>query len=419
MKSVKIVSALAFFGLSLGLLLFPQQQPPLQHVTGVVNVEVPVRVYDGDRFVDSLNLSDFEVLENGVPQKVVSSYLVRKTDILRKEEGQVLQPQTSRTFYLFFQVYDYIPRLREAVSYFVKNVLGPEDDLILVTSMKSYAFKKGVLGRLSRDQIIDQMNGVVRKDTEAGNMEYRHIIEDLKRPAKVLASILSENNPAAGGPVGAEAGSWTGRLGDRDADIQTQLEEYRGGLARLENIRILDEKRIMEFARILHNVPGQKYVFLFYEREFLPQLDKKVLGHTLDSETTDVQMGLRDLFSYQARRPTIDADAIKKAYSDSSIAIHFLYLTTTPEQSPGISYEEHSEDVFTPFLEIARATGGLSESTSNPQFAMQKASEASENYYLLYYVPADYKADGKFREITVRVKGRSYRVTNRSGYFAN
>jgi len=44
---------------------------------------------------------------------------------------------------------------------------------------------------------------------------------------------------------------------------------------------------------------------------------------------------------------------------------------------------------------------------------------ASKNYYLLYYVPANYQADGKFKEIKVTVKGRSYKISNRAGYFAN
>jgi hypothetical protein len=45
--------------------------------------------------------------------------------------------------------------------------------------------------------------------------------------------------------------------------------------------------------------------------------------------------------------------------------------------------------------------------------------EASENYYLLYYRPQAYRADGRFRTIKVRVKGRSYRVLHRSGYLAD
>ena len=409
MKRLMLAILAGFCALS----LFPQQ---LQHVTGVTNVEVPVRVYAGDKFVDSLTLNDFEVLEDGVPQKVVASYLIKKTDILRREENQTLEPRTNRTFYLFFEIYEYLPRLREAITFFVKNVLGPRDDLMLVTSMESYSFKRGILTRLSRDQVIDQMNGIVRMDTVTGNTEYRHTLNDLKIPAKKLSAIFAQGDPSS--TVGTDAGIWGG-LRDSEGEVQNLLEEYRAGLARLDSMRTVDEKKIMDFARILKQVEGQKYVFLFYQREFLPLLDKKILSHYLDNQSETVQMTMRELFSYQTRRPAINAEAIKRAYSDSSIAIHFLYLTTSPEQTPGISFEEHSEDIFTPFLEIAEATGGLTESTSNPQFAMQKAAEASENYYILYYAPANSRADGKFKKISVKVKGQGYRVTNRSGYFAN
>lgn len=51
--------------------------------------------------------------------------------------------------------------------------------------------------------------------------------------------------------------------------------------------------------------------------------------------------------------------------------------------------------------------------------SLKKTVTASENYYLLYYSPAEYKADGKFREIEVRVKERSYRVSHRAGYVAD
>ncbi|MGA2363340.1 MAG: hypothetical protein ABSG73_12885 [Candidatus Aminicenantales bacterium] len=44
---------------------------------------------------------------------------------------------------------------------------------------------------------------------------------------------------------------------------------------------------------------------------------------------------------------------------------------------------------------------------------------ATENYYLLHYVPENYQTDGKFKEIKVVVKGKRFRVTNRACYFAN
>jgi hypothetical protein len=78
-----------------------------------------------------------------------------------------------------------------------------------------------------------------------------------------------------------------------------------------------------------------------------------------------------------------------------------------------------SSSVYTTFQEMAQATGGVSESSGNPFAAFQKAATATENYYLLYYVPENYQADGKFKEIRVAVKEKRFRVTSRAGYFAN
>jgi hypothetical protein len=76
-------------------------------------------------------------------------------------------------------------------------------------------------------------------------------------------------------------------------------------------------------------------------------------------------------------------------------------------------------DFFNAFKEIASATGGITESSANVSSSLKKAAKASENYYLLYYTPKDFVADGKFRKIEVKVKGKKYRVTHRAGYIAD
>jgi hypothetical protein len=68
---------------------------------------------------------------------------------------------------------------------------------------------------------------------------------------------------------------------------------------------------------------------------------------------------------------------------------------------------------------MAAATGGLSESTTNPAFAIRHAAEASSNYYLLYYRPLGYRADGGFRKIEIKVRGEGLKVTHRLGYVAD
>jgi len=78
-----------------------------------------------------------------------------------------------------------------------------------------------------------------------------------------------------------------------------------------------------------------------------------------------------------------------------------------------------SGSIFSAFKDIAHATGGTVDSSANAAFSFKKAVNASENYYLIYYNPKNYKADGKFKKIKVKVKGKNYRVTHRAGYLAD
>lgn len=387
-----------------------QQTQPLQYDVRVVNIEVPVRVFDGDSFVEDLKIEDFEVLENGIPQKLQAIYLVKKSTVDRREERTPFAPKTDRHFFLFFQIYSWNPKIAEAIRYFIASVLNPGDGLTVVTSVKPYHLKKEWIEKSSKDEITRQLVGLVKRDTLVGNTEYRSLLEELKR-------MLTEGgfNPAVGSAQPDLAaygeGTW-----------QEFLANYRDVRERLEKIRSLDGDRLLSFAEYLKKLDGQKNVLLIYQKEYMPMVDrKKYIGHFESAADIIVEQNFRDLFDLYKRDAKIDADRIKKTFSDASIAIHFMFLTGAPESASGggeAFMEEHSEDIYSPFLEMAKATGGVTQSSSNPAFMMRKAGEASDNYYLLYYKPENPTADGKFREIEIRVKNRSYRVLHRAGYFA-
>ena len=46
----------------------------------------PVRVFEGDEFVDNLTIDDFEVLEDGILQRTEAVYLIKKRTVERREE---------------------------------------------------------------------------------------------------------------------------------------------------------------------------------------------------------------------------------------------------------------------------------------------------------------------------------------------
>ncbi|NQT78874.1 MAG: hypothetical protein HQ555_00575, partial [Candidatus Aminicenantes bacterium] len=119
LKKTALICAIS----ALSLALFAQE---LAHESLVINIEIPVRVFKGGTFVDNLTIDDFEVYEDGKLQKIEAVYLIKKTKIERKEEEKKkFEPQTSRSFYIFFQVTHYTSRMGDAVSYFIQNVLIP------------------------------------------------------------------------------------------------------------------------------------------------------------------------------------------------------------------------------------------------------------------------------------------------------
>jgi len=383
----------------------------------VINIEVPVRVFKGSRFIDDLTINDFEITENGKPQKLEAVYYVKKRSVERRDEVQRFTPQTNRNFYLFFEISEYTAKLGQSLDYFVQNVIMPGDSLTVVSPMKTYRLKPRAFEARSRQEIAGQIKGLLRRDSSIGSAEYNNIIADLEDLSKAIIAAMAQQVKAQNYVV----------LDDitvmkyKDLSVDDLLTRYTVTLARLENLRQMDETKLLDFSRTLKNDQGQKYVYLFYEREFIPRINAKTLSLFMDSfqERPDIQQKFNDVFGFYNRESPYNIARLKESYADASIAIHFLFIARSPKNSEGIQFMEQSDDVYSAFREMSRATGGFSEISQNPVYLMKSAVEASENYYLLYYSPRPYVKDGKFREISVRIKNKDYRVVHRLGYYAD
>jgi VWFA-related protein len=356
----------------------------LQHEAIAINVEVPVRVFQGGVFIDNLTIDDFELFEDGKKQKIDAVYLIKKTTITREESElakeaamQRFAPKPNlRQFILVFEVIDYSPRLDEIIDHFFKNVFQPEDKLTIVTPINSYELKNELFAKKPIEEVSDELKKKLKSDIRKGNAEYKSI----------MRSIIT---------------------GDA-----TYIDYFR-----LKSMRRLEQDKLLEFADTLKKIEGQKNVFMLYQRDVIPG------SNAPDLTTADYVSSIDDL----GREITFDVDKVKQAFSDSLISAHFIFITNTEqyqqsvlnlEATPSFA-KDWSMSAFGALHEMAKATGGLVDSSANPAVSFQKASDATENYYLLYYTPEDYKTDGKFRNIKVRIKGKNYKVTHRAGYFAD
>ncbi|MCG2815750.1 MAG: VWA domain-containing protein [Candidatus Aminicenantes bacterium] len=375
-----------------------------QHDVTVLGVEVPVRVMDGNQFVDNLSLADFELFENGVKQTVSGMYLIRKTDVERKESDRDGLPRLNRNFYMLFQLNDYNPRLNDAIDYFFEKVFIPGDAMTVMTVQNRYQLSPAALQSKSREKLAEELKKIVRRDSAIGNSNYNTLLRELKR---ITAGI----GAGGGAESGAEEGTTT---------LELLFPRYKDSLNKMDQMRVVDEKSFLQFAASLRNIRGNKHVFFFYEKEYRPEIQQSDLNRLLSNnqDNPNILAHLQDLFQLYARTPSIDPQRIQQAFGDSGICLHFLFINKEPELEPGIFMREQSEDIYDSFSQVATVTGGVIDTSLNPAASFEKAVDAAESYYLLYYTPLNNIEDGKFREIRVKVTGKNYTLRHRPGYFA-
>ncbi|MFC2160772.1 hypothetical protein ACFLRW_02885 [Acidobacteriota bacterium] len=384
MKKHSILLAILILGLSIS-------AQELQHESVAVNIEVPVRVYRGTNFVGDLVIDDFELYENGILQSIDAVYLINKTSTKREEsrvdtksEKKIFTPKLSRQFVLIFEVREVFPEVEKAIKHFFNNVIIPSDKLIVATPLKSYHFKEDSWKYVPKTEMANQLIKRLKKDT-------------LLRPV-----------------------DW-GNLDDYLNDNRDGLNEGEMNRKDMEDVffgqRYVDGENLLNISEYLKSLPGQKNVFLFLQQE--------LIDYAMPMETgsvSDMMSGL-DYLTNMSRIASYGhvSNKIKKAFSDSTILFNLLYLKNNKGVTSGSMFDklDLAVGLFGTFKDLSKITGGLAATTANAADSFEKAVDASENYYLLYYTPKDYKADGKFKRIKVKVKGQRYRIIHRTGYLAN
>jgi len=391
--------------------VFPQQ---IAEESLVVNIEVPVRVYNGGLFVDDLTIDDFKIYEDGKSQRIQAVYLVNERNIARKDERKRFSPNTNRNFYLFFEIAEYDPRIREAIEYFLNNVIYPGDELMVISPTSSYRLRSKALELKSRDEIVNQLVGILRKDSLLGSTEYRSMLKELTELAASIAASLEQRDSF----FTKESSSI---LGAHDWAPGEKLLRYEYLIGRVEEMRYVSQEKLIDFAKLLKDETGQKYVFLFYQNEYIPQIDPKILTQyiSLYQDRPNIELTISGIMDFYKREISFDVEKVKEVYADQSISIHFLFVSRDFEIIPGVIFQERSEDVFSAFREMADATGGYIESSMRADWLLKRAVEASKQYYLVYYSPENYTRDGKFKNIRVEIPGEKYRISHRKGYIAD
>lgn len=406
MNVKRVVFFTAFLALAVALSGTPAGSP--QDPTAPP-LTVAVRVTDAGRFVGGLGLGDFEITVDGEPRPVLGLAEVGHNAVVRQEGQRAGSPVVPRRFHLLFMMYEYDPKIAESLRYFFETALRPGDTLEVQTPVSSYQLTPQALAQKPRDTLAKETTEMVRKDINKGNFIYKSLIKDLRR----IVTAIQGSNPIGGGDE-AEGGMAS------YFSLEQSLEQYRDSLAKLDAQTGLDPGRVVGFAQALKKQEGRKFLMLFYQEEYRPELNRQTLSNliTANQDNQTLLSALHELFQVYHREVSFDVDRIVQAYCDSGAEVDFLFLTRTPERFGGLVMRKQSEDVFKLFARIAEATGGVAETAQNPVAEVKSAVAAAEACYLLTYEPGGPSTPGAFRRVSVAVKGKPYKVHYSQGYFA-
>ena len=389
------LACLVLFWFAAGL-IFPQVA--LQEKTRAVNVEVPVRVFEGGQFVTGLTSGDFEVLENGVAQEVLACYFIeaggKETPAGPIPEGLgVPSPVLARTFILIFELNSFGKGPRDALDYVVGQALQKDDALLVATPLRTYRIGPESPSRQDPAALKKALKDRVADDIDEASSELRFLISDYLS--------LSEHEE--------------GEVASARQAAQRDL------LGRIRQAKSIDETRLSQLAKAYSAIPGQKHVLLFLEKE--DALTKRVRGAGLDAADWE-------LFKMELMRDVrFDVERLSRLFGQNQLDFNFIFITSSetletsilevhPANWGDLEKTDITGEFFSVFRKIAQMTGGLTISSKNPLASTKKAIEVADRYYLLYYQPKNAGMDGTFREIKVRVRDRDCSIFHRKGYLA-
>ena len=404
----------------------PQVPPAFRLSTTMV--EVDATVVDGSgKFVDSLGIDDFEILDEGAPRPVQVLYLVDGPVVkaLAKPggptpapppEGAIPQPQATplpdqvrlamsqapqRVLILFFDQ-DHLDqssfnRVRQASERFLTTRFQDGDlgGVLMGTTM--------VGNRLTKDR-QELLSAVQSAKLNPGQSLIRNELRDYPRMTQIEAvRIALSNDSRVLDQVTDRAAREGGGAGGRGGpDLRPLvMEKARNVVVQLQQSTVSTLKAMQGLLNGLARVPGRKSVLFITE------------GFLFEQSWADLRVLVGQAARANVRIYTIDALGLRRGERETDLSM--MTPVETGSQVPLEAYNTVEEGPNT----LAVDTGGyVIRKTNDFAGAMAEIAGAAGRYYVLGFSPEDSALTGKFRQITVRVKREGVQVRARKGYVA-
>jgi hypothetical protein len=258
-----------------------------------------------------------------------------------------------RNFVLLFDILNYTRDVGDAVTFFYTQVLAPDDQLVIYTPARAYGFSKDTLAQPKRE-LSEAMKEKLRGDTAACSSNYKTIFNEMKNQAGAIE--------------GGQATSADGLSG-----IKNSLTMYRQDMENLRTLRQVNEPLLMKIVDMFKTQSGKNHLVMIYEAEFRPIPNKDTLSRL--RAIPEIAFIVAELFASDNQKSPLDARKFIDILREAKASLHFLYIKPKDKSSVQ-DFKEHSADMYDVFSQIAKATGGIVETTASPEAALKSLFKA-------------------------------------------
>jgi VWFA-related protein len=371
------------------------QQPGVTFRAEVNYVEVDARVVDADgRFVSGLQQSDFQIFEDGKPQKVTVFSMVnlpveraeRPLFASRPIEPDVQNNLATNNGRVYLFVLDDLhthplraTRVRTSARQFIERHFGANDVAAVVhTSGRTDAAQEFTSNTRLLLNAIDKFNGRKLRSSLLGRLEQEQFTRGIRQPGE--------------------------RVTDPD-------EAERGHQARnaLESLRNLSE--------FLGGIRGRRKALVLFSEG----VDYDITDPFNNRDATAIMDATRETIAAATRaNVSIFSIDVRGLHQGGDDAIEIQSFPSDPTLGLDSSALQNEIRMGQDSLRVlADETGGFAAvNTNDIAGAFRRLVEENSSYYVLGYYPENDRRDGRFRKIDVRVTKPGLTVRARRGYAA-
>jgi hypothetical protein len=365
-----------------------QEQKRILEEVEVVNVLVPVRVFQKGKPLESLKKKDFQLYEDGALQEINTFQIISRQIKSDTETTPAKEKEKSRFFVLIFNIFDFTKDVAKGIDTFFNTIYRETDRVVIITPERTFNIDN------SREMIryLPVLKKILRLYSMKAKSELNRVFKRLEEEVNQFLHSYFVDQAA-----------------------QFFLSNYK----RIWNdyskkYLIPDVKKFYWFADVLKNIQMEKWVIVFQQREVFPQfsffsrIEQKIRdwisGHPQKPTTPLLEQMVQKLkYSFKVSQ-SLPFQEIQEAFFKANATFHILlFKSHRTSTSQDFEYSEAASDYENSFRAISRATGGDVILTNQLQQSLQQVSERKDVYYILSYAPRE--KHNKDRKIKVKVIG--------------